>query len=94
MREVSVEDCGITLLAWATVHGGEQAVDGLHQILLLNRYRKQPSFGSVATVKTRLRDGWTIIVPKSFGTTTRSGADAGTWGDSSWDDSGLLGQGS
>jgi len=87
MREVSKEGSGMTLLSWATVHGGEQAVDSMHTLLLLNRYRKQPSFGSIATVQTRLKVGWTIVVPQTFGTGVRSAAAAGTWADAAWDDS-------
>jgi hypothetical protein len=80
MLRVADGDSGNTLLEWATRHGGGQAVAGIDTLVSLNRYRRQPGIGSVSTASTRLKAGWTIVVPKVFGTVIPEGAH-GAWED-------------
>jgi len=46
------------------------ALKGTHvtsvQIVMQNRFRQQPTFGSVVNERTPLRNGWEILLPKNF----------------------------
>ncbi|MHB8219701.1 MAG: hypothetical protein ACYDHU_05180 [Acidimicrobiales bacterium] len=64
-RRIDEQDAGRTLAAWARRYGYDHG-DGheeIPELVILNHTRRQPSFGSVIDARTRLRPGWTLIVP-------------------------------
>jgi hypothetical protein len=67
LARVGSEDAGLTLFDWASLHGGNHGEEAVPELVALNRYRRQPGFGTVATPATRLKEDWALVVPKTFG---------------------------
>ena len=64
---VEPQDAGLTCYDWALLHVGNHGEEAVGEIVALNRYRRQPGFGSVVTHATRLKAHWSLVVPTTFG---------------------------
>jgi hypothetical protein len=68
--KINKDTAGYTLgqlLSCATNYGPALATNVVYQ----NRFRKQPSFGSIYDEKTPLRPGWDILLPQELGEATK-----------------------
>jgi len=64
--QIAPVDAGLTISEWAFRHGGKAGEDAVREIVALNRYRRQSGFGSVVTHSTKLKAGWSLVVPRIF----------------------------